>query len=195
MHIKNIGRWFLQGLASMLPVALTLGILYWLGASAEALLGPVLSALLPSGMYFPGLGIIAGFSVVTVIGASVNAFVFSQLLGLVNGAMRKVPLVSTLFDTIQDIVRFADPAGISADIQRPVLVRLDHDVRVIGFVTNDGSTLGRGDSELAVFVPMSYQLGGFTLLLPESRLEPLDMDVQTALRSALSAAMVDTKRD
>lgn len=36
---------------------------------------------------------------------------------------------------------------------------------------------------------MSYQMGGFTLFLPRERLTPLDMSVERAMRSALTAWM------
>ena len=51
--MKNIGKYILTGLVTMLPVILTLYLLYWLAVSAETLLGE----LIPQEIYFPGMGV------------------------------------------------------------------------------------------------------------------------------------------
>ncbi|NND69500.1 MAG: DUF502 domain-containing protein, partial [Halioglobus sp.] len=187
--MKNLSAWFLQGLAAILPIALTLAVLYWLGTTAEAALGPLLRWALPDNWYFPGLGIFAGLALVTATGLMVNAYLFSKLLDIANALLSSIPLVSTLFDSIRDIARFADPKGARSEMQRAVLVPLGEDVRVVGFVTNEAQQWNGADLALPVFVPMSYQLGGFTVLVPEDKLEPLDMEVHTAMRWAISAGM------
>lgn len=188
--MKNIAQWFLQGIAAVLPIALTLAILYWLATTAEAALGPLLRWALPIDWYFPGLGIVAGLVLVTVTGLLVNAYLFRIVLDAANRTLSSIPLVSTLFDSIRDIARFADPGGPRSDMQRAVLVPLGNDLRVVGFVTNAARRWNDEVAALPVFVPMSYQLGGFTLLVPEDCLEPLDMEVHTAMRWAISAGMI-----
>ena len=53
------------------------------------------------------------------------------------------------------------------------------EAQVIGFVTqDDASELGIVEPKedlLAVYFPMSYQIGGYTALLPRSRIVPLDL--------------------
>ncbi len=192
--MKNIARWFLQGIAAILPIALTLAILYWLATTAEASLGPLLRWALPIDWYFPGFGIIAGLALVTLTGLLVNAYLFRTLLKAANSTLSSIPLVNTLFDSIRDIARFADPAGPRSDMQRAVLVRLDDNMRVVGFVTNEARQWNQDVTALPVFVPMSYQLGGFTILVPEDALEPLDMEVHKAMRWAISAGMVHKEK-
>ena len=45
------------------------------------------------------------------------------------------------------------------------------------------------DDRVTVYIPMSYQMGGYTLFLPKAWLQPLDMSVEVAMRSALTAWM------
>jgi uncharacterized membrane protein len=63
----------------------------------------------------------------------------------------------------------------------------------IGFVTrDDGGELGLGpatEGTIAVYFPMSYQIGGYTLLLPRDRVEPLDIPIETAMRLVLTGGM------
>src|SRR5690606_33420000 len=55
-------RWlrntFLKGLAALLPVALTIFVVYWLATTAESVASGPLRALLPADRYWPGLGLL-----------------------------------------------------------------------------------------------------------------------------------------
>jgi uncharacterized membrane protein len=66
-------------------------------------------------------------------------------------------------------------------------------MRVLGLVTReDFSHLPDGigdDQSVAVYVPMSYQLGGFTLIVKKSQLQPISMSTEDALRFAITAGM------
>ena len=51
-----------------------------------------------------------------------------------------------------------------------------------------------GEGHCAVYVPISYQLGGYTIYLPRSRLTPINMSVEDALRFAITAGMSGEKK-
>ena len=40
---------------------------------------------------------------------------------------------------------------------------------------------------IAVYLPMSYQIGGYTVLIPRSQVKPLDISVEDALQYTLIA--------
>ena len=61
--MKFLGRNMLTGLVTVLPVILTLYLLYWFAISAETALGGLIRLFLPEGLYWPGMGLIAVFSV------------------------------------------------------------------------------------------------------------------------------------
>ncbi|MCH8503287.1 MAG: hypothetical protein LAT50_03080, partial [Ectothiorhodospiraceae bacterium] len=46
-----------------------------------------------------------------------------------------------------------------------------------------------GKGEIAVYMPMSYQIGGYTLILPAEQVEPVDMTMDAAMRFAVTAGM------
>ncbi len=54
--MRFIGRNILTGLVTILPVVLTLYLLYWLAVSAETVLGNMIRLILPENMYWPGMG-------------------------------------------------------------------------------------------------------------------------------------------
>lgn len=186
-HFKHL---FLQGLLAILPITITLSILYWLGSTAESTLGYLLTLFLPEGWYRPGLGLIAGFFVILAVGVLLNAFVFKKIANLTHQLFEQIPYVKTLYNSVQDIAKLALTPKNNTEQQKVVSVTLDNDIKVIGFITRESIKLGMDGQDLvAVYVPMSYQIGGFTLMLPESRLEKLDMDVQDAMRMVLTAGI------
>jgi len=189
--MKTLGKWFMQGLVAVLPIALTLAILVWLGTTAESLLGAALRWALPQGWYVPGLGILAGLVVITATGILVNAYLFRRVLESANNLLANIPLVKTVFESVRDVARFAAPDRQREDIKRAVTLCLGDNLRVVGFVTNSPPAWDGLEKKVPVYVPMSYQIGGFTLLVSEEQLEPLDVDVQTAMRYVLTAGMAD----
>src|SRR5437870_4337135 len=61
--------------------------------------------------------------------------------------------------------------------------------RLIGFVTQEHANtlgIGGGDDLVAVYLPMSYQIGGYTIYLPRSRVVETDLTVEQAMRIALT---------
>ena len=72
------------------------------------------------------------------------------------------------------------------------------DVRVLGFVTRDEfsdmpENMVSTDS-VAVYLPMSYQIGGYTVYVPRSRLTFIDMPREQAMRLAVTAGIKQSKK-
>ncbi|MCW9028420.1 MAG: hypothetical protein OQJ80_05765, partial [Kangiella sp.] len=45
------------------------------------------------------------------------------------------------------------------------------------------------DELVAVYIPMSYQIGGFTFFMPKSKCKELDMSPSDAMKKVLTASM------
>jgi len=66
---------------------------------------------------------------------------------------------------------------------------VSEDVEVIGFITASDVSLGARDELVAVYIPMSYQIGGFTFFMPKSKCKELDMSPSDAMKKVLTASM------
>ena len=55
--------------------------------------------------------------------------------------------------------------------------------------TNPGRRPNRGPDHVAVYLPMSYQLGGYTAILPRTAIKPVDLPIEQAMRFALTAGV------
>ncbi|MGQ9426502.1 DUF502 domain-containing protein [Gilvimarinus sp. F26214L] len=184
--MKTIANIFLKGLLLTLPAFITFGLIYWLFAVAEELLRVPLSFVLPAGWYLPGMGVVSALGIIFLVGLLVQAYLVGRVFHLFEGLVQRIPLVKTLYGGAKDLLYFL-AGGKNTDMQKVVSITLDGNIRMIGFVTNQDVTLGDQDDLITVYLPLSYQIGGFLLYLPKSRCEPLDIPVQQAMQQVLTA--------
>lgn len=198
--MRQIGRIFLGGLAALLPAVVTLWLAGWLVVSAERGLGSLLRLVLPEPYYLPGMGVMLALGLVFAVGLLVRTEPFRRLFGLGGAILDRIPLIKTVYGAFRDLTQFitADRKG---SFNKVVMVSpsSDSDVELIGFVTReDFSGLPEGiggEGRIAVYTPMSYQVGGYTLFLPRSRVRPVDISMEDAMRMALTAGMSVKKGD
>lgn len=189
--MKNIGGILLKGLVTILPIGLTIYFVYWLGVTAEALLSKPIKWVIDDGNYWPGMGLILGFAFLFIVGLAVNAFVVRRLLGLGEGLLLRVPVVKTVYSAIRDMTRLVNTGKKKGDLDRVVTVDVGLG-KLIGFVTQEHANtlgIGGGDDLVAVYLPMSYQIGGYTVYLPRSRVTETELTVEQAMRVVLTGGV------
>jgi uncharacterized membrane protein len=186
---------FLRGLVVILPIVLTAALVWWLAASAEHRLGGLIRELLPGWTYWPGLGIALGVAIVFAAGILVHDPVTRWVLGHVDALLQRIPLVKSIYLAIRDIAAYMSQDG-KAGFKQVVAVRVQ-DMRLIGFVTTEGlpglAAQDPADPIVGVYLPMSYGIGGYTVYLPKSQVEPLDMSLEDAMRLTLVGGVSEEK--
>jgi uncharacterized membrane protein len=186
--MRKIWNTVLKGLLAILPIGLTLYLIYWLAVTAEHVFSPLIKLVIPESAYWPGLGLLAGLAVLYLAGLAVNAYLVRRALRFGDQLFARIPVVKTVYVAIRDFTRFFPSSGKSGDLKRVVLVPFGPG-KAIGFVTSESGAalgLGAGDSDkVAVYLPMSYMIGGYTLFLPRESLEPTSLSVEAAMRIVL----------
>jgi uncharacterized membrane protein len=186
--MRKVWNTMLKGLVATLPIGLTVYLVYWLAVTGERLFSQALRPLLPESAYWPGLGLVTGLVVLYLVGLAVNAYVVRRALRVGDRLFAHIPVVKTVYVAIRDFMRFFPSPGQGRDLQRVVLVPFGPG-KAIGFVTAESSValgLGSADEDLvAVYLPMSYMIGGYTVFLPRELLEPTSLSVEAGMRIAL----------
>jgi len=189
---RKLWNAMVRGLVVVLPMALTAWLLWWLGTSVESLLHQVIVLVVPEDEYKPGMGIVAAVLLLIAAGTLVNAFIVRRVLAAWERLMDRIPIVKSVYGAVRDFVQMLPASGERRELRRVVLVRFG-DAAAIGFVTrDDAAELGlgpAGDGAVAVYFPMSYQIGGYTLLVPRAQVEPLDLPIESAMRMVLTGGM------
>ncbi len=197
MTIRSIRNTFLTGLAVILPIVVTAWILWWIGVTFERSLGNVYAVLVSERYYFPGLGILLGVALIFVTGVLARAWLFRGLFDWSSRLLNRIPLVKTVYGATQDFMRFVS-GGEGRKLDRVVLVEFgEPPTKLMGFITRDDFSQFPGladNDEVAVFFPMSYQIGGYTLFLPKSRLQAIEMRPEEAMRLVLTAGLSASSR-
>lgn len=186
--MRRIWTTFAAGLATVLPVTITVYLIYWLGTTAETVLGRLLQLVMNGEHYRPGMGLIVGFIVVLVVGALVNAYAVRWFIRQGEAWLGRIPLVKTVYGAVKDVTQFLPGQGERRDTRRVVLW-LNDNAYMIGFVTADHISPKLPQAVLAdrlpVYFPKSYQIGGYTLYVLRSELIETTLSAEEAMRLVL----------
>jgi len=194
--LKFISRNILTGLVTILPVALTIYLLYWVTISAESVLGSMIRLIFPEVQYWPGIGLIATLEFAFVVGLLMHAYVVQQLFAKGEKILYRMPLIKSVYKAIRDFFQYFSPTA-KKEFEQVVAVSIgDTGMKVIGFVTQailerlpEGF---RKENSVLVYLPLSYMIGGYTVLVPRSAVRPLDMSMEEAMRFTLTAGVTGT---
>lgn len=191
--MKFIGRNILTGLVAILPVFLTLYLLYWFAVTAETALGKMIRVVLPDDLYWPGMGLAATLLAVFLLGLLMHAYVFRRLFARAEQLLYHMPLIKTVYSAIRDFFNYFSPTS-KREFEQVVSVSIgDTGMQVIGFVTQAVSEQlpedFRGEDSVLVYLPLSYMIGGYAVLMPRSAVRPLNMNMEEAMRFTLTAGV------
>jgi uncharacterized membrane protein len=190
--MRYVNRVFLKGLLAVLPLAVTGYLILWLATTFESLFKPLLTTLFPQDYYVPGMGVCMGVLGVFVIGLMLQAWFMRRLWQLGEKLLDRMPLVRQVYGALKQLVDYLggneQPEGSTV-----VMVRYgDPPVRLLGLVTRSDVDYGPQDADeplVAVFLPWSYQVGGFTVYVPRTAVEKLELGREAALRLAITAGV------
>jgi uncharacterized membrane protein len=191
--LRFISGNILTGLITILPVALTLYLLYWFSISAEAVLGDLIRLLLPQDWYWPGMGVAAGLIAAFAIGLLMHAYMVRRLFAMGEQLLYRMPLIKSVYRATRDFFNYFSPDR-KQEFQQVVAVTLGNTgMQVIGFVTQalpDKLPEGfREEDGILVYLPLSYMIGGYAVLMPRSAVRPVEMSMEEAMRFTLTAGV------
>ncbi|MGE0484568.1 MAG: DUF502 domain-containing protein [Gammaproteobacteria bacterium] len=178
---------FFQGLFAFLPVFLTVYAVYAFGDWLDRVTGALLGRVAPGVAGIPGLGIVIGVLAVFLLGVLVSSRLTRWIYGVVELPLRHLPVVRDLYSALKQLTGLLAPAQ-GEEVGQ--VVRIEHPnwpLAAIGILTRDDAAIvGAPQDRVAVYLPMSYQIGGYTVFLPRAWLTPLDLSVEAAMRGVLT---------
>ncbi len=193
---KSINKNILTGLITLVPVILTFYLLYWFVLTTESFLGNVIRSSTSEAFYRPGMGVIAGLVVAFFVGLLMQTIIAQQLLSGVERILKRLPIVKSVYLSIRDLLDYFSSEK-KKDFDQVVAISWgDTGMQIIGLVTQADMTqmpVGFDQKDhLLVYIPMSYGIGGFAVLVPRSATRALDMSMEDAMRFALTAGVTSS---
>jgi uncharacterized membrane protein len=142
----------------------------------------------------PAVGIVLSGLLVLTLGYFASGFLGRGAIAAVDRAMHKIPLVRRVYPYTKQLVEFFLAEN---ELEFDTVVAAPYpsdDVWALGFITGAGLKSlheALGGQFVSVFIPTSpMPMTGFTVFIELSRLVPLDITVDEALRITVSAGVL-----
>jgi uncharacterized membrane protein len=192
-----VWRYFITGLLVILPLFLSLYILFILFRFADGILGRFVNIYLKKkfGFYIPGLGLILSLVIITIFGFLSTHFLGRYIYNLLDRIFKNFPLIRHIYPSIKNIFEFLFSKE-SLSFKKAVLVRYPtKESWTIGFVTNEGfkESIEKTRKDLLnVFVPLSPNpISGFLIFAPREDVIFLDISIEEAMKLIISGGMLN----
>lgn len=195
---RYINKNILTGLITMLPLLLTLYLIYWFVVTTESFLGDVIRTAMPEELYRPGMGVVAGLVVAFIVGMLMHTLVVQRWFYRGERIVYRLPLIKSVYLSIRDLLDYFSSEKKEGFEQVVAITFGETGMQVVGLVTQTDlnhmpAEFSQQDS-LLVYIPMSYGIGGFAVLVPRSATRPLNMSMEDAMRFTLTAGVTGALR-
>lgn len=191
--MRSLRRYLLEGLALVGPVGLTAYVLLWIFRSLDGILGRFLYPILGS-YSVPGLGVLGLVILLVFAGWLAEKVLGARLVAKWDDLLRKVPVArrvysgsSRIFRTVLGEERYAFKEVVLFEYPGPGSWS-------VGFVTGAAPEAVEdrfGEEGVTIYMPTAPNpMSGYLLILPRSRVTPLEVSVEEAFTFVVSAGAV-----
>ncbi|PLR98881.1 DUF502 domain-containing protein [Bacillus sp. T33-2] len=191
--MRTLLKNFINGILTIVPIILVVYVIYKMFMFLDGLLGNLLKPHLKDD-YIPGIGLLATIALVTALGWLSTRFITGSVIKLVDRLLEKIPVVKTIYSVIKDTVHSF--LGERKSFSKVALITVPGtEMKSLGFIT--ASELESFYSPLkdyvAVYVPQTFQVAGFTFLVPKEHIEIIGVKPEDAMKFILSGGMTSKK--
>jgi len=182
--LKQILRFFVQGLIILAPIGITGYVLYWLFDLVDGILRPYVN--------IPGLGFVIIILFVILVGWVSSTFLMGSFINFFDQWMERTPGIKFIYTSTKDF--FEAFAGDKRKFNIAVMASVfSEDVWIIGFLTDE--EMGKfemGANKVAVYVPQAYNFAGQLYILPRDKVKKIEhITPGEAMKYAVTGGVVD----
>ncbi len=206
MIFKRIRKYFLTGIATVLPLIVTFWFLTWLFEIIDSILLEPFLSYVQNYLSYPGIEIVVKIVLVlalvlllSFLGFLVSFLFFRRFLGFFENLFLKFPIVGKIYKSIKQISDAVMGEGRNV-FKKVVFVEYPSDGKFcIGFMTAKAEkTLNEtvGTELIAVFIPTTPNpTSGMLIYYPKEKIRDLDMTVEEGMRVVISAGTAIISRN
>ncbi|MFC0477968.1 DUF502 domain-containing protein [Robertmurraya beringensis] len=191
--MKSILKSFVNGILTIVPIILVIYVTYKTFMFLDGLLGGFLKQYFKES-YVPGIGILATLVLITILGFLSTKFVTGTIFRIIDRLLEKIPFVKTVYSVIKDTVHSF--LGEKKSFSKVALVTVPGtNMKSLGFVTSEDLEVFYEplSDYIAVYVPQTFQVAGFTFLIRKEDVEFIDVKPEDAMKFILSGGMTSKK--
>lgn len=190
--MKNVKQLFINGLFAILPIVVTIYVLYLVVSFFDNTLGGFVELII--GKSIPGVGLVASIGLIILMGFIVTDYLGSKLIKLGEKLLEKIPVISNIYFGVKQIINAFSIQG-KEMFNKVVLVEYPRKgTYALGFITGEckGEVQDKTSAKLInVFIPTTPNpTSGMLILVPNEEIIYLDMSVEEGLKLIVSAGIV-----
>lgn len=183
-------RLFWKGLFVVMPITITIYVLLVILDKAESIFGSLIQSIVGPSLYVPGLGILLTIALMVLVGLLVSNFITGRIIGFFINQFERFPIIKIIYNPLRDLMSLFSGGGPDS-MKKVVMVDFEKlGLKSLGLVTREEfNDLPAGTVEedhIAVYIPMAYMIGGFTVMVPRSSVKQVDIPVEKAIKLALT---------
>ena len=198
--MKKLTLFFFRGLLTVLPLGLTLYIIFILITVSEKYASLLIQPLLGH-LYFPGIGLLIAIAFIIILGFLISQPFLYKIFGLLELPFTNLPVVNSVYNSIKSFAEcFSDDKKTKSN-QVVIVTMPGTEIKLIGLVTRENlvgiipeENEESLESMISVYIPMSYMVGGYTIFVHEKSIKRIDMSVEEAMKNSLLAWLTKTER-
>ena len=193
--MKKLLRYFLQGILYIVPLFVTIYIVYW----AFRKIGGILGDYLPNENEFFGLalvndiiGLIIIIAIITLIGYIGSTIIGSPINTFFKRILEKTPLLKTIYTSVKDLMNTF--VGNKKGFKKAVFVKLfdNSNIERIGFISNeDLKSLNIHEGRVLVYIPHSYNFSGNLFVVEKKYITPIDAPSSEIMKLIVSGGVTN----
>lgn len=191
-------KYLLNGVMLIVPLVATVYIIGWVAFKLDEVVLWGASVVIGEAraerfdLPFPGVGLLGTVVVLYAIGRLGQLWLFTWIVNVGERVVGRIPLIKTLYSSVRDMLNFVvgdhkESAG------RAVIYNVPgSDIKMMGVVTSErppSQFSDKCEGNVCVYFPMSYQLGGYTMMVPPDALETVDVDGMVMMRLAMTGGV------
>lgn len=192
--MKSILKNFINGILTIVPIILVIYVIYKTFLFLDGLLGNTLKPYLKED-YIPGFGLLTTIILITVLGWLSTKYISGKIIRLIDILLDKIPVVKTIYSVIKDTVQSF--LGEKKSFSKVALVVIPGtEMRSMGFITSEEleEFYSPLKNHVAVYIPQTFQVAGFTFLIPKEQVEIIDVKPEEAMKFILSGGMTSSSK-
>jgi uncharacterized membrane protein len=197
---KHLRNYFFTGILVLLPLAITIKLLFWGFEKTDAILGNLidyyLRRYLGLRVRISGLGVITLLALITLTGIIARNYLGKKLIAFGEKLLGRIPVLNTIYNSTKQITEgFALTQSEQGAFRQMVLIEYPRPgIYTPGFLTGEAFDEAKrkvGGQLLSVFVPtVPNPTTGYLVFIPKNQVIFLEMSVEDGFKLLLSAGVI-----
>ena len=190
--LRRAARWFVAGVLTLLPLAITAGVIAWVGDFVRRIVGPdtiVGDILTRFGLHFVSndvvaylIGVVLVLAVIFGIGVVAEAGARDLIQRLLDAVLKRIPIIGNVYGTSKQIVNMLDQKDAAALKCMQVVFCYFGKEAGAGFlallVSPARYRINSRDYQIIIVPTAPVPIGGGLLFVPAEVVQPTDLSVE-----------------